>query len=65
MKLSLKKIKDMAKGFSVHVGEDKLHGTKVRLEVVPEKDVSKDELRSKISELFTAYPFYYEINFNG
>lgn len=58
----LEKIKEFMKEFSVEVGEDKLHGTKVNIEAIPAENVSKDELRSKISELFSNYPFYYEIN---
>ena len=58
----LEKIKEFMKEFSVDVGEDKLHGTKVNIEATPTENVSKDELRSKISELFSNYPFYYEIN---
>ena len=59
----LSKLKDLIEDLSIKVGDDKLHGTKVEIKASPKENVSKEELRSKITEVLAPYPFYYEIIF--
>ncbi len=60
----LLKLEKIIENFSVSVGEDKIHGTKVKIELTPKEGISKDELRSKVADILIGFPLYYELQIN-
>lgn len=57
----LEALGDMVESVNVEVGEDKVHGTKVKIRVKPAAGHDLAAIKDKIAEILARYTLYYEV----
>ena len=56
---------DLAEGIAVEVGEDKVHGTRVNIQIKPAAGIDRQILSDRVAEILSPYTLHYELTVTG